>query len=105
MTIIHAFYHNKLDIFKLNLASICLIPKKKDAKLITQFRPISLINCSFKIFTKLLTNKLAPLKDNLISPAQTIYIKGRNIMDNVVVATEVLYFIKRKKKLNVYYSK
>jgi hypothetical protein len=43
--------------------------------------------------------------DNLISPTQTSYIKGRNIMDNVVVATEVLYFIKRKKKLNVYYSK
>jgi hypothetical protein len=68
MIIIHAFYHNMLDISKLNLDSICLIPKKKDAKLITRFRPISLINCSFKIITKLLTNRLDPLMDNLISP-------------------------------------
>jgi hypothetical protein len=29
MIIIRAFYHNKLDISKLNLASIYLIPKKK----------------------------------------------------------------------------
>jgi Reverse transcriptase (RNA-dependent DNA polymerase) len=56
-----------------------------------------LINCSFKIITKLLTNRTAPLMDNLISPTQTSYIKGRNIMDNVVVTTEVLHFVKRKK--------
>jgi hypothetical protein len=29
MKLVHAFYHNLLDISKLNLASICLLPKKK----------------------------------------------------------------------------
>jgi hypothetical protein len=52
--------------------------------------PISLINYNFKIITKLLANRLAPQMDSLISYTQTTYIKDRNIMDNVVVAQEVL---------------
>jgi hypothetical protein len=51
--LVHAFYHNILDISKINLASICLLPKKQDAQLITQYRPISLINYSFKIIIKI----------------------------------------------------
>jgi hypothetical protein len=63
MTIVHAFYHNVLDISKLNMNTIYLILGKKDAKLITQFRPISLIHCSFKIITNLFSNRLVPIID------------------------------------------
>jgi Reverse transcriptase (RNA-dependent DNA polymerase) len=74
-------------------------PKKKsDTKLITQYRPISLINCSFKIITKLLSTRLTPHMDTLISYTQTTNIKCRNIMDNVVVATEILYQVRIKNK-------
>jgi Reverse transcriptase (RNA-dependent DNA polymerase) len=85
------FYYNILDIFKINLASIYLLRKKKDANLITQYKSISLINCSFKIITKLLTIRLAPCMNSLIAYTQTTYIKERNIMDNVVVTSEVLH--------------
>jgi hypothetical protein len=44
MKLVYAFYHNILDISKFNMTCICLITKKSDAKLITQYRPISLIN-------------------------------------------------------------
>jgi hypothetical protein len=48
------FYKGTLDIFKLNKASVCLIPKVKNASLITEYHPICLLNCSYKIFTKVL---------------------------------------------------
>lgn len=60
---IMVFYHNKLDLRKINHATICLIPKIKEAHTIQKFRPISLINCSFKIITKLLANRLAKVVD------------------------------------------
>lgn len=53
------FEHDKLNLDRLNYAMITLIPKEPEAKnLKKKIRPISLINCSFKIFAKLLNNRL-----------------------------------------------
>jgi Reverse transcriptase (RNA-dependent DNA polymerase) len=91
------FYNHDLDLVRINLASITLIPKKTDVANITQFRPISFINCSMKILAKLLTERLSPLMDDLISPTQTAYIKDRYIMDNVVCAHKTLHTIHKNK--------
>ena len=37
---------------------ITLIPKVKDPKYVTEFRPISLSNVLYRIFAKVLTNRL-----------------------------------------------
>jgi hypothetical protein len=66
MKIVYSFYDIFLDLKRINLAFICLIPKKQDANLITQYRPISLINYSVKIITKALTERLTPLMDTLL---------------------------------------
>jgi Reverse transcriptase (RNA-dependent DNA polymerase) len=65
--------------------------------LITNYKPISLINCSFKIIIKLLADRLAKVMDFLINYSQTTYIKGRYIMDNVVCAHEILHQVKISK--------
>jgi Reverse transcriptase (RNA-dependent DNA polymerase) len=89
--LVNVFYYNQLDIFKINLAVICLISKKKEANSITNYRPISLLNYSFKIISKLLADRLALVMDFLIDQTQTVYIKGRLITNNVVCDHEVLH--------------
>ena len=89
-----AFYNHELDVSKFNLVSICLVPKKADAVTVRNFRPISLINCSFKLITKLLTNRLSKVIDPLIDDSQSAYIKGRLIGDNIVTAHELLHQIR-----------
>nr|GEZ09092.1 RNA-directed DNA polymerase, eukaryota [Tanacetum cinerariifolium] len=42
-----------------NSSFIALIPKVTDAKFVTDFRPISLIGCVYKVVTKILANRLA----------------------------------------------
>lgn len=86
-----------MDISKLNLASICLIPKREDASIIKNYRPISLINCSFKLITKLLTNRLSLVLDPLIDDSQAAFIKGRLIGDNIVSAYEILHQVRISK--------
>jgi Reverse transcriptase (RNA-dependent DNA polymerase) len=92
------FYNHSLDIAKLNRALICLIPKVVDTVTIKDFRPISLLNYSFRIFTKVLTSRLHPVLDRLIGFNQHAFLKGRNIMDNVIVAHEILHSVKSSKE-------
>jgi Reverse transcriptase (RNA-dependent DNA polymerase) len=92
------FYHHCLNIAKFNRAIICLIPKVAETSSIKDFRPISLLNCSFKFFTKVLTFRLHPVLDRLIGFNQHAFLKGRNIMDNVIVAHKILHSMHRSKE-------
>jgi hypothetical protein len=87
-----------LDIQRLNYGVITLVPKLKEANNIKHFRPICLLNVDFKCFTKVLTNRLIPVAKKIISKNQTYFIKGRNILEGVVVLHEVLYELKNSKK-------
>jgi hypothetical protein len=91
-------YNDQLDIKRLNYGVITLIPKLKEANNIKQYRPICLLNVDYKCFTKALTNRLVPVARKRIGKNQTGFIKGRNILEGVVVLHEVLHELSRSKK-------
>ncbi|XP_026381662.1 uncharacterized protein LOC113276289 [Papaver somniferum] len=61
---------------------------------------ISLSNAVYKIISKILTNRLKPFMDRLISPFQSAFVANRQIHDNVVISQEILHSFKRKRKSN-----
>jgi exonuclease III len=68
------------------VSCITLLPKAgKDLNRIENWRPITLTNCDLKIFTKLIANRVSKILDKIISPAQTAYIPGRVVQDNLRV--------------------
>lgn len=85
------FYNCDMDLPKLNKSIICRIPKKKDTQLIQKFRPISLVNCSLKIISKILTYRLFSIMNRIIDVNQSAFIKGRYILDNVVLSNEIIH--------------
>jgi hypothetical protein len=87
----NAWFRDDLDLYRLNFAMITLIPKENEARSMKKSRPISLLNCSFKIFTKVLTNRLAKIIDRLISYHQSAFIRGRFILETVVTTHEVIH--------------
>lgn len=95
--LLQSFYNHTLDLSKSNHASIVLIPETEDAANIKHFLPISLINCSFKIITKIMAMRLEKVMNFLIDHTQTAFIKGRIIFDNIDCAQEILYQVKTKK--------
>ena len=95
MALVSAFNRNELDIARLNYVILTLIPKEENAIEMKKFRPIALINCSFKILSKALNNRLISIIDKLISPDQTAFIKGRYILESVVAAHEIIHEIFR----------
>lgn len=96
-----AFHQGKLELCRLNFALLTLIPKEKDAKVMSKFRPISLLNCSYKIFTRVLTARIGQIADRLIRNNQTAFIKGRFILDSVVTAHEIIHSVYHDKEKGV----
>ncbi|XP_043717887.1 uncharacterized protein LOC122665818 [Telopea speciosissima] len=77
---------------------LCLVPKCSNPESADQYRPISLCAVAVKIISKIMANKLKEALEILISPAQSAFIPGRSISDNIFVAHEVFNYIIRKKK-------
>ena len=82
------FHASKLPLFNLNFGTITLIPKQKEVKQIQQYRPICMLNVSFKIFTKVLANNIPSVVDNIVKQSQMTFLMGRNIVEGVVVLHE-----------------
>ncbi|XP_024199817.1 uncharacterized protein LOC112203016 [Rosa chinensis] len=76
-----------------NFTHLCLIPKVKDPKNATQFRPIALCNVICRISSKVMANRLKLVLPEIISPLQSAYVPGRLISDNTLVATEAAHFM------------
>lgn len=62
------------------------------------YRPISSVGCIYKVLAKLLAERLSKVMHSVISSNQTTFLKGRNILDAVVVLNEVMDFAKGKGK-------
>jgi len=61
---------------------MCLLPKSGDLSNLKNWRPLSLICCDAKIFTRLLNLRLMPLMNKLICPQQSGFMPGRFIGEN-----------------------
>ena len=79
------FFLGQLQLFHLNFGTITLLPKKTEAVRIEQFRPTCPLNDSFKIFTKVTTNRLTQIAHSVVQPSQTAFMPDRKILEGVVV--------------------
>lgn len=77
---------------------IKLIPKPgKNKKILSNLRPITLLNTDYKILTTVLAARLKTGISKLISPTQSGFLKGRSIHNNIRLVldlTDYNYLIK-----------
>ena len=81
----------------LNATHLALIPKEIGASHPGKFHPISLCNVIYKIISKVVANRLKPLLPLLISPEKSGYVEGRQILDGIILAHEVVKYLKTSK--------
>jgi hypothetical protein len=98
MALFRDFHEGKLPLFNLNFGIITLLPKEQEVKKIQQYRPICMLNVSFKIFTKVLANRVSSIACKVIKPSQTAFLPGRYILEGVVILHETIHELHRKKQ-------
>eukprot|EP00253_Pinus_taeda_P022189 PITA_22189 len=89
---------NKTILKVLNTSFISLIPKQYIAQTPDKYRPIALCNEVCKIISKVLANRLKPLLPTLILGEQFVYVEGRQILNNIIQAQEVVHSLTCKRQ-------
>jgi len=102
MAAISAVWSQKFTNFELlNSAFVTLLPKREDASSIKDYRPISLVHSFAKLVTKILANRLAGYLNQLVSPNQSAFIKGRFILDNFMLVQHTTKFLHQQKQARI----
>ena len=79
----------------LNHTFITLVLKKKNPVFASEFRPISLCNVLYKIFSKVLANRIKKILPNIITENQSAFTKSCLISDNILIAFEYLHSMQK----------
>lgn len=65
----------------------------KDATTLASYRPITLLNCDYRILARLLCSRLAGPLCSVVDPTQTAFLPGRWIGDNVLYHLEEVQYL------------
>lgn len=90
------FFHTGHMPSELNVALITLLPKTENAVSAKDFRPIACCTILYKIVSKILANRLKEVLDTVISANQSAFVKGRLILDNIILSHEIVKGYNRK---------
>lgn len=82
--------------------NLVLIPKKEAVQTFSDMRPISLSNFLNKVISRVVHERFEEILPRLISLNQSGFVKGKNIIENVLLAQEIIYDIRcRGKPANI----
>lgn len=84
------FFDGKANISSWNGTLITLVSKFTYASKVHDFRPISYCTVVYNIIAKVLAIRLQSILPRIVSQAQTGFVPGRSIVDNVLLASELI---------------
>ena len=69
---------------------ICLICKKGDRMICSNYRPITLLNVAYKIFTILINNRLSSIVENTLEDCQMEFQLNQSTVDSIFIVKQII---------------
>ncbi|XP_074296333.1 uncharacterized protein LOC141626381 [Silene latifolia] len=89
------FFSTGQLLVQVNSTIITLIPKVERPTSVKHFRPISCCNVLYKAISKILCERLALILPDLINQSQGAFVKGRSILENILICQDLVRFYNR----------
>ena len=77
------FFSSGQILKQINHSVLALIPKVKNAERLQDFWPIACCNVIYKVISKIIALRLAPVLINLVDPAQVAFVQNRKMVENI----------------------
>lgn len=84
------FFRTGQFLKEINASVITLIPKCQNPIKVSEFRPISCCNVIYKCISKILADRLKRCLSRIISYNQSAFVVGKEIIDNILLAQEIV---------------
>lgn len=88
---ISEFFSSGRLLQQMNATNLVLIPKIPNASKTTDFRPISCLNTTYKVISKLLADRLKNILNLAVGHSQSAFLPGRLLTENLLLATEIIH--------------
>ncbi|GKV07538.1 hypothetical protein SLEP1_g19298 [Rubroshorea leprosula] len=98
MGFVDDFHRNGKLVRGVNSSLIVLVPKVTNPQKIEELKPIFLIGVMYKVVAKLLANRISSVLGSIIGESQMAFIRGRQMVDSIVIANETIDAANRNKK-------
>ena len=95
------FHEQSRFVRSLNATFLVLVPKKQNVGDLKDLRPISLVGGLYKILATVLAKRIKSVLGQAISPVQSAFVEGRQILDAVLIANEAVDSIVRRKESGI----
>lgn len=110
VAVVHEFFATGQFVKEFNATLITLVSKCANPTRVTYYRSIACCNTFYKCIANILAYGLKKCLPSLISKNQSVLVEGRGIMDNILLAQEIVKdYLKLKRKpkctLKVYLMK
>jgi hypothetical protein len=92
----HVFSSGSLSLKQTQGIITCIPKGEKSRKYLKNWRPISLLNCVYKIGSGCIANRLKKCLDKIVSNNQTGFIKGRFIGENTRLIYDIMNYTEEK---------
>lgn len=92
------FYKGEMSISQKEGLIICLPKGDKPREFLKNWRPISLLNVSYKIGSSCIANRIKKVLPSLINEDQTGFVAGRYIGDNLRLIYDIIHYLNNNNK-------